>query len=152
MNNSALLPNYSVIITYSRKPVKNFFRFFCFFCLDFLLSLSSLCVYYNIFFCARPFIGCKPPESLGKSPRPRNQKRDRKDFNDSAYLEHPHVRKGSDSVHLYLHMPTSKSNKFNFFSFFFTFFWCAFINGRRLDYVCLHYTTPTYIGGDSTTV
>ena len=116
-----------------------------FFRLDFSLSLSSLCVYYTILILKLQFTCSKPLKSLEKSPRPRNKKRDRKNFNDFAYLERPHVRKGSDSVHICLHLPTSKSNKFYFFSFFFTFFWCAFINGRRLDYVYLHLPTLSHI-------
>ena len=109
--------------------------------------------YYSIFFRGGPLSWCKCLKSLGKSPRPSKWNRDRKNFNDFAYLERPHLMKGSDSGYLHLHTPTSKSNKFYFFFFFFTFFSCAFVNGTdstTFTYTILHRPTRRSIDGNST--
>ena len=87
---------------------------------------------------------CKPLKSLEKSTRPRNEKRDRKNLNDSAHLERPHVRKGSQRCTLSAQKHTCRQAFFHFFFFFFHFIQRAFINGRRLDYVYLHLPTSSH--------
>ena len=104
-------------------------------------SLSFLYIYYNIIPPKLLIVGSKPLKSLRKSARPSNPKRDRKNFNDFAYLERPHVGICGHDVYLSGQKPTCRQT---FFYFFFTFFCRAFINGRRLDYVYLHQPTSSH--------
>ena len=60
----------------------------------------------------------------------------RKNPNDSAYLEHLHLGKGSQTQTLHLHIPTCRQT---FFSFFFIFF-----KIHTPPHVCLHPPTLTY--------